>query len=102
MQSNLVKQLAKLVKVRYVEDITYAERVGKPHPPFSLHALLSDVPALDSKTLLIAFKRSCFWPNFDFYRSLPRPKDLKGVYSPERNNQDIGGRSVVQKGSWCW
>ena len=27
-QANLVKQLAKLVKVRYVEDITHSERVG--------------------------------------------------------------------------
>ena len=27
-QTNLVKQLAKLVKVRYVEDITHSERVG--------------------------------------------------------------------------
>lgn len=25
-----MKQIAKLVKVRYVEDITNAERVGKP------------------------------------------------------------------------
>ena len=29
-QANLVKQLAKLVKVRYVEDITRGERVGAP------------------------------------------------------------------------
>ena len=29
MQANLVKQLAKLVKVRYVEDITASERVGE-------------------------------------------------------------------------
>ncbi len=29
LQSNLVKQLAKLVKVRYVEDITSADRVGE-------------------------------------------------------------------------
>jgi len=28
LQDNLVKQLAKLVKVRYVEDITDSERVG--------------------------------------------------------------------------
>jgi len=28
LQANLVKQLAKLVKVRYVEDITDSERVG--------------------------------------------------------------------------
>jgi hypothetical protein len=28
LQSNLVKQLAKLVKVRYVEDITRTTRVG--------------------------------------------------------------------------
>jgi hypothetical protein len=31
-QANLVKQLAKLVKVRYVEDITYGERVGEFRP----------------------------------------------------------------------
>lgn len=30
VQANLVKQLAKLVKVRYVEDITASERVGAP------------------------------------------------------------------------
>lgn len=30
VQANIVKQLAKLVKVRYVEDITDARRVG-PH-----------------------------------------------------------------------
>lgn len=30
LQANLVKQLAKLVKVRYVEDITASERVGAP------------------------------------------------------------------------
>lgn len=37
MQANLVKQLAKLVKVRYVEDITASERVGeKLHSYFSL------------------------------------------------------------------
>lgn len=29
MQSNLAKQLAKLVKVKYVEDISAASRVGK-------------------------------------------------------------------------
>ena len=29
VQANLVKQLAKLVKVRYVEDITESERVGE-------------------------------------------------------------------------
>lgn len=29
LQSNLAKQLAKLVKVKYVEDITYASRVGE-------------------------------------------------------------------------
>jgi hypothetical protein len=29
-QSNLVKQLSKLVKVRYVEDITRSTRVGEP------------------------------------------------------------------------
>ena len=29
MQSNLAKQLAKLVKVKYVEDISAAARVGK-------------------------------------------------------------------------
>lgn len=28
-QSNLVKQLSKLVKVRYVEDVTRQERVGE-------------------------------------------------------------------------
>ena len=28
-QSNLVKQLSKLVKVRYVEDITNSKRVGE-------------------------------------------------------------------------
>lgn len=32
MQANLVKQLAKLVKVRYVEDITASERVGASVP----------------------------------------------------------------------
>lgn len=30
LQSNLAKQLAKLVKVKYVEDITDASRVGEP------------------------------------------------------------------------
>ena len=30
MQSNLAKQLGKLVKVKYVEDITDASRVGEP------------------------------------------------------------------------
>jgi acetolactate synthase small subunit len=29
VQSNLVKQLGKLVKVRYVEDITKSKRVGE-------------------------------------------------------------------------
>jgi hypothetical protein len=29
LQSNLVKQLGKLVKVRYVEDITKSKRVGE-------------------------------------------------------------------------
>lgn len=33
VQANLVKQLAKLVKVRYVEDITESDRVGE-----SLHS----------------------------------------------------------------
>ena len=35
LQSNLAKQLAKLVKVKYVEDISTASRVGTPltnHP----------------------------------------------------------------------
>ena len=34
MQANIVKQLAKLVKVRYVEDITDTRRVG-PHLSFA-------------------------------------------------------------------
>ena len=34
MQANLVKQLAKLLKVRYVEDVTSARRVGaRQRPP---------------------------------------------------------------------
>lgn len=40
VQSNLVKQLAKLVKVRYVEDITSADRVGKISPPLSVKSTL--------------------------------------------------------------
>ena len=35
LQANLVKQLAKLVKVRYVEDITASERVGAPQRDLS-------------------------------------------------------------------
>ena len=33
-QANLVKQLGKLLKVRYVEDITSARRVGEAQSPF--------------------------------------------------------------------
>lgn len=33
MQSNMVKQLTKLVKVRFVEDLTSKQRQGEsPHP----------------------------------------------------------------------
>lgn len=43
LQSNLAKQLAKLVKVKYVEDITAASRVGEPdyNPELSLHSMRS-------------------------------------------------------------
>jgi ribosomal protein S12 methylthiotransferase accessory factor YcaO len=43
-QANMVKQLSKLVKVRYVEDITKADRIGVPvlhasHFPVVTHVL---------------------------------------------------------------
>lgn len=43
LQSNLAKQLAKLVKVKYVEDITAASRVGEPDYKAapSLHSMRS-------------------------------------------------------------
>ena len=52
-QSKLVKQLAKLVKVRYVEDITFQSRVGQPpsygsrvKTPLKLRCYESSVPDL--------------------------------------------------------
>lgn len=47
MQSNLAKQLAKLVKVKYVEDISAASRVGMQAECAYAHANIAGV--------------ACFW-----------------------------------------
>ena len=46
LQANLVKQLGKLVKVRYVEDITSAKRVGEWHQGGTKEAPHSAIPTL--------------------------------------------------------
>ena len=63
---NLVKQLQKLVKVRYVEDITDAERVGESDSLtqrfglYSLLSLLEDVQVA-SHTIVQEAPGQSFW-----------------------------------------
>ena len=90
LQANLVKQLAKLVKVRYVEDITHSERVGAA-PAHALwpadaiqmcsciHRQHAQHVAWTSPTLLLGCGH--FWPCFC---------RLGGVYFTRRSSEMLG------------
>lgn len=64
LQSNLVKQLGKLVKVRYVEDITRLKRVGTFLPGFKISQQVTVTGQLPGLKLL-------FLPGARTHRTLP-------------------------------